>query len=187
MNFALKLPTHRISRVLHGPQELELALGRAEWEKPKKPAAKKMPMPKKMPESLQRLGEENTCCVFFFGGGGKGVVKRVESGKVSLLVGLWKTSSFNMVDRVLYLPNECFTWSSPLWCAATKTWYDLFHVFKYELMDTLQNPKMFIQWFSSHALPAADFNFRNPIETDLWTKSKIYYLNNHRGWSSTQL
>eukprot|EP00434_Breviolum_minutum_P014419 symbB.v1.2.012713.t2/scaffold882.1/size155402/8 len=37
-------------------EELELALGRAEWEKPKKPAAKKMPMPKKMPESLQRPG-----------------------------------------------------------------------------------------------------------------------------------
>ena len=53
-------------------QELELALGRAEWEKPKKPAAKKMPMPKKMPESLQRLGEENTFCVFFLGGEGKG-------------------------------------------------------------------------------------------------------------------
>lgn len=57
---------------------------------------------------LAEVGEVNTFCVFFFGGRGGGV-KRVESGKVSLLVGLWKTSNFNMVDRVLYLPNECFT------------------------------------------------------------------------------
>lgn len=72
MNFALKLPRSVNSRVLHGPQELELALGRAEWEKPKKPAAKKMPMPKKMPESLQRLGEVYLLCVFFWGGRGGG-------------------------------------------------------------------------------------------------------------------
>lgn len=52
------------------PQELESALERAEWEKPRKPAAKKMPMPKKMPESLQRLGKYLLRYLFLEGGRG---------------------------------------------------------------------------------------------------------------------
>ena len=52
---------------------------------------------------LAEVGGSIPVVCFFFWGGKRGLLRGLKG------IVLWKTSSFNMVDRVLYLPNECFT------------------------------------------------------------------------------